>query len=104
MSINTPPTVQVGQPVTPLINDNIYTLAQRIVQMIQAYGNVRLTNENGTNFWNQFVSMAVLIASHCRVYVYIYFFKLFKSKYGLLIYNENKSKISNVINSSFSHI
>ena len=70
MSINTPPAVQVGQPVTLLTNDNIYTLAQRVVQMMQAYGNVQLTNGNGTNFWDQFVSMAVLIASHCGVYIY----------------------------------
>ena len=74
MSINTLPAVQVSQPATPLTNDNICTLAQRIVQMTQAYGNARLTNGNGTNFWDQFVSMAVLIASHCRVYIYIYIY------------------------------
>ena len=70
MLINTPPAVQVGQPATPLTNDNINTLAQRIVQMMQAYGNAQLTNVNGTNFWDQFVSMAILIASCCRVYLY----------------------------------
>ena len=90
LSINAPPTVQSGQDVTPLSNENIYTLAQRIIQMTQAYGNVQLTNGNGTNFWDQFITTTVLVASGVCMYINVYI--------HIEVLN------SNMINLSFSHI
>ena len=87
-----PPAVESGQQATPLSNENIYTLAQRIIQMTQAHGNGRLTNGNGTNFWDQFVTTVVLVASMSGVCIY-------KN-----IYIHIEVLNSNMINSSFSHI
>ena len=61
----------VNQGVTALSDENIYTLGQRIIQMTQALGNVRLTNGNGTNFWDQMVTTAVLVAAMSRVCIHI---------------------------------
>ena len=69
LSINVPLAVNHG--VTALRDENIYTLGQRIIQMTQAFGNARLTNGNGTNFWDQMVTTAVLVASMSRVYIHI---------------------------------
>ena len=69
LSINVP--VAVNQGVTALSNENIYTLGQRIIQMTQAFGNAQLTNGNGTNFWDQMVATAVLVASMSRVCIHI---------------------------------
>ena len=69
LSINVPPAVNHG--VTALSDENIYTLGQRIIQMTQAFGNAQLTNGNGTNFWDQMVATAVLVASSSRVCIHI---------------------------------
>ena len=92
LSINDQWAVQSGPNVTPLSNENIYTLAHRIIQMTQAYGNARLTNGNGTNFRDQFIATAVLVASMSGVCIYIN------------IYIHIEVLNSNMINSSFSHI
>ena len=50
---NVPPAVPQGQQqAIPLSSNAIYTLSQRIIQMMQAYGIQKLTNGNGTNFWD----------------------------------------------------
>ena len=59
--------------VTQLSNENLYQMAQRIVQMTQTYGNAQLTNGNGTNFWDQMVATAVLVASMSRVCTHVNF-------------------------------
>ena len=69
---NVPPTGAVGQQQVHAVSlDGIHTLAQRIVQLIQAYGTEKLTNRNGTNFWDQILAMA-LIASCNKVYIFIF--------------------------------
>ena len=71
LSINAPP---VGSDnVTLLGGENIYQMAQRIVQMTQVYGNAQLTNGNGTNFWDQMVATAVLVASMSTVCTHVNF-------------------------------
>ena len=60
--------------------------------MTQVYGNARLTNGNGTNFWDQFIATAVLVASMSGVCIYIN------------VYIHIEVLNSNMINSSFSHI
>ena len=61
---NTPPVVQPGQPQPiPLTPDMIAVLSQRIIQMTQSFGCSKLTNGNGSNFWDQFLACALLIAS-----------------------------------------
>ena len=87
---NTPPVAGAGQQqVQALSPICIHMLAQRIVQMMQAFGTEKLTNGNGTNFWDQFLATALLIASCNKVHVYLNI---------LVNYNETKSRISNVIN------
>ena len=76
-TINNPPAVQLGQQATPLSDDAMYTLAQRIVQMTQAYANEQLTNGNGTNFWDQFCATNVLVAS-CTGYIHTYIYVFFE--------------------------
>ena len=39
--------------------------------MTQAHGNAQLTNGNGTNFWDQFVTTVVPVASMSRVCIHI---------------------------------
>ena len=56
---------------TALSDKNIYTLGQWIIQMTQAFGNVQLTNGNGTNFWDQMVTTAVFVACMSRVCIHI---------------------------------
>ena len=61
---NLPPVVQPGQPQPiPLMPDMIVVLSQRIIQMTQTFGSSKLTNVNGSNFWDQFLASALLIAS-----------------------------------------
>ena len=61
---NSPPVVQPGQPqLIPLMPDMIAVLSQRIIQMTQTFGSSKLTNGNGSNFWDQFLASALLIAS-----------------------------------------
>ena len=70
---NVPPAAAAGQQQVHAISCNsIYTVAQRTVQLMQAYGTEKLMNGNGTNFWDQFLAMALLITSHNKVYIYIY--------------------------------
>ena len=70
VNINNP---LAGKNVTGLSGKNIYQMTQRIVQMTQAYGNAQLTNGNGTNFWDQMVATAVLVASMSRVCTHVNF-------------------------------
>ena len=61
---NLPPVVQPGQPQPiPLTPDMIAVLSQRIIQMTQTFGSSKLTNGNDSNFWDQFLASALLIAS-----------------------------------------
>ena len=61
---NSPPVVQPGQPQPiPLMPDMITVLSQRIIQMTQTFGSSKLTNGNSSNFWDQFLASALLIAS-----------------------------------------
>ena len=71
--MNVPPVAAAGQQqVQAISHDGICMLAQRIMQMMQVYGTEKLTNGNGTNFWDQFLATALLIASHTRLYICIY--------------------------------
>ena len=91
-TFNTPPVAGAGQQQVQALSPMcIYMLAQRIVQMTQVFGTEKLTNGNGINFWDQFLTTALLIASCNKVHVY------FKNKI-LVNYNETKSRICNVIN------
>ena len=68
---NTPPVVQPGQPQRiPLTPDMIAVLSQRIIQMTQTFRSSKLTNGNGSNFWDQFLASALLIASCNTVCLY----------------------------------
>ena len=61
---NWPPVVQPGQPQPiPLMPDMIAVLSQRIIQMTQTFGSSKLTNGNGSNFWDQFLASTLFIAS-----------------------------------------
>ena len=74
--MNAPPLASAGQQqVHAISNNGICMLAQRIVQMMQAYGTEKLTKRNGTNFWDQFFAMVFLIASCTKVYIYVYISK-----------------------------
>ena len=60
---NVPPAPQPGQQqAVPLSAEMITLLAQRIIQMTQTFGCMKLTNGNGSNFWDQFLATALMIA------------------------------------------
>ena len=56
--------------VQPLSDETIYVVAQKLVQMTQTFATHKLTNGNGTNFWDQFLQMAILIAMKNKVIFY----------------------------------
>ena len=59
VSNNIPPVPQPGQQqAVPLSAEMITLLAQRIIQMTQTFGCMKLTNGNGSNFWGS-------IPCHC---------------------------------------
>ena len=65
---NVPPAPQPGQQqADPLSAEIITLLAQRIIQMTQTFGCMKLTNGNGSNFWDQFLATALMIASCNKV-------------------------------------
>ena len=65
---NVPPAAQHGQQqAVPLSAEMITLLAQRIIQMTQTFGCMKLTNGNGSNFWDQFLATALMIASCNKV-------------------------------------
>ena len=65
---NVPPAPQAGQQQAVALSDEMITLlVQRIIQMTQTFGCKRLTNGNGSNFWDQFLVTALMIASCNRV-------------------------------------
>ena len=60
---NVPLAPQPGQQqAVPLSAEMITLLAQRIIQMTQTFGCMKLTNDNGSNFWDQFLATALMIA------------------------------------------
>ena len=63
VSNNIPPVPQPGQQqAVPLSTEMITLLAQRIIQMTQTFGCMKLTNGNGSNFWDQFLATTLMIA------------------------------------------
>ena len=65
---NVPLAPQHGQQQTdPLSAEMITLLVQRIIQMTQTFGCMKLTNSNGSNFWDQFLATALMIASCNKV-------------------------------------
>ena len=65
---NVPPPPQPAQQQTvPLHAEMITLLAQRIIQMTQTFGYMKLTNSNCSNFWDQFLATTLMIASANKV-------------------------------------
>ena len=73
---NVPPAAQQGQQqAVGLTTDMITILAQKIIQMAQTFACQKLTNGNGTNFWNEFIATALFIASFNRVCIHKFLFQ-----------------------------
>ena len=78
VSNNIPLVPQPGQQqAVPLSAEMITLLVQRIIQMTQTFGCMKLTNGNGSNFWDQFLATALMIALCNKVYLHK-FLSLFK--------------------------
>ena len=74
---NVPPAPQHRQQqAVPLSAEMITLLVQRIIQMTQTFGCMKLTNGNGSNFWDQFFATALMIASCNRVCLHKFLFLL----------------------------
>ena len=80
MTNNVPLPAQPGQqqPV-PLSAEMIALLAQKIIQITQTFGCMKLTNGNGSNFWDQFLATALMIASCNKVCLHKFLFLLMVS-------------------------
>ena len=64
MTRNSPPAAQHGQQQAVALSTEMITLlVQKIIQMTQTFGCMELTNSNGSNFWDQFLATALIIAS-----------------------------------------
>ena len=55
------------QQAVALSADMITLLAKRIIQLTQTFGCMKLTNGNGSNFWDHFLATTLMIASCNRV-------------------------------------
>ena len=74
---NVPPAPQPGQQQAVALSAEMITLlVQRIIQMTQTFGCMKLTNGNGSNFWNQFLATALMIALCNRVCLHKFLFLL----------------------------
>ena len=74
---NVPLAPQPGQQQAVALSAEMITLlAQRIIQMTQTFGYMKLTNGNGSNFWDQFLAIALMIASCNRVCLHKFLFLL----------------------------
>ena len=58
--------------VQPLSGEYLYFFAQKIVQLTQTFGTHKLTNGNGTNFWDQFLGLVILILICNKVNVIVF--------------------------------
>ena len=68
MASNAPAPAQHGQQqAVPLSTEMITLLVQKIIQMTQTFGCMKITNGNGSNFWDQFLVTALIIASCNKV-------------------------------------
>ena len=77
---NVPLAPQPGQQLAdPLSAEMITLLVQRIIQMTQTFGCMKLTNGNGSNFWDQFLATALMIASCNKVCLHKFLFLLMVS-------------------------
>ena len=73
---NVPPVPQPGQQQAVALGaDMIRLLAQRIIQMTQTFGCMKLTNGNGSNIWDQFLATTLMIASCNRVCLHKFLFQ-----------------------------
>ena len=73
---NVPLAPQPGQQQAAALSaDMITLLAQRIIQMTQTFGCMKLTNGNGSNFWDQFLATALMIASCNKVCLHKFLFQ-----------------------------
>ena len=80
MTNNVPPAAQPGQQqAVPLSAEMITLLAQKIIQMTQTFSCMKLTNGNGSNFWDQFLATALMIASCNKVCLHKFLFLLMVS-------------------------
>ena len=71
---NVPPAPQPGQQQAVALSAEMITfLAQRIIQMTQTFGCMKLTNGNCSNFWDQILATALMIVS-CNRYAFISFY------------------------------
>ena len=71
---NVPLAPQPGQQQAVVLSAEMITLlVQRIIQMTETFGCMKLTNGNGSNFWDQFLATALMIAS-CNRYAFISFY------------------------------
>ena len=74
---NVPLAPQHGQQQAAALSDEMITLlVQRIIQMTQTFGCMKLTNSKGSNFWDQFLATALMIASCNRVCLHKFLFLL----------------------------
>ena len=58
--------------VQPLSMEYLYFFAQKIVQLTQTFATQKLTNGNGTNFWDQFLGLVILIVIRNKVNVIVF--------------------------------
>ena len=79
---NVPLAPQPGQQQTvPLSAEMITLLVQRIIQMTQTFGCMKLTNGNGSNFWDQFLATTLMIALCNKVCLHKFFMVSDKIEY-----------------------
>ena len=77
---NAPVPAQHGQQqAVPLSAEMITLLVQKIIQMTQTFGCMKLTNGNGSNFWDQFLATTLIIALCNKVCLHKFLFPLMVS-------------------------
>ena len=75
MANNAPAPAQHGQQQAVLLSAEMITLlVQKIIQMTQTFGCMKLTNGNGSNFWDQFLATTLMIASCNKVCLHKFYF------------------------------